>query len=179
MASLSRVYCIVRFVCLRVSGAVAPSAPARSRSLPQQCTAIISFGFGSLLQRPCRFVTWIIPVTLLGRGVLRLSVNALAGYPAEDTRSDRTEVRRGQASFMGKEIERGWLMASANRKDGVGLAAMMCLVIEQVRQNITSRLRPRTILQPTPGRQRGNLIVRFLLRRTLVANGTKRTWRRG
>ena len=28
---------IARFICLRVSGAVAPSAPANSRSLPQQC----------------------------------------------------------------------------------------------------------------------------------------------
>ena len=29
-------YVIARFVCLRVSGAVAPSAPARGRSLPLQ-----------------------------------------------------------------------------------------------------------------------------------------------
>ena len=35
-APLSRVYVIARFVCLRVSGAVAPSAPARGRSLPLQ-----------------------------------------------------------------------------------------------------------------------------------------------
>ena len=102
----------------------------------------ISFGFGSLLQRPCRFVTWIIPVTLLGRGVLRLSVNALAGYPAETREAIERRSGPGRPLCMGKEIEGGWLMASANRKDGVGLAAMMCLVIEQVRQNITSCLRP-------------------------------------
>ena len=37
VAPLSRVHIIARFVCLRVSGAVAPSAPAQGRSLPLQC----------------------------------------------------------------------------------------------------------------------------------------------